>query len=53
MLIRILKVKSLAVKLVCVVCNSNKSAKAESDEFLTEFESVLMDIQDKDLCKYK
>eukprot|EP00088_Acartia_fossae_P000160 TRINITY_DN10050_c0_g1_i1.p1 TRINITY_DN10050_c0_g1~~TRINITY_DN10050_c0_g1_i1.p1 ORF type:complete len:939 (+),score=261.73 TRINITY_DN10050_c0_g1_i1:63-2879(+) len=53
MLIRILKVKMLAVRLVCVVCNSNKSAKAESDEFLTEFEAVLMDIQDKDLCKYK
>jgi len=53
MLIRMLKVQTLAVNLVSIVCHSNKSAKQESDQFLQEFENILMDIPDSDLKKYK
>jgi len=53
MLIRILAVKAVAVNLVSVVSSSNKSARQESDQCITQFQNILDDIPDSQLSRYK
>eukprot|EP00090_Calanus_glacialis_P002411 TRINITY_DN11803_c0_g1_i1.p1 TRINITY_DN11803_c0_g1~~TRINITY_DN11803_c0_g1_i1.p1 ORF type:complete len:952 (-),score=245.87 TRINITY_DN11803_c0_g1_i1:99-2909(-) len=50
-LIRMLKLKVMAVNLVYVVCGSNKSALSLTEAFMKEFEVISKEISEADIAK--